>query len=309
MQQQPQGNPELMSLVQQVVEQRMRDAESQQPTSRRRPPDDSGSRLRPPTLDFSTPMTPRPPPSSILGDGDGDADGDDTRGKSKHYWKQRAMQLEAQSQRAQDTPSRRLFDDASASFSGGLPLPGGALPLSATSLDSSLPFTSRSTYRAVRTPLGPPSASTPSSMHGRSPAAMVSEYSTSMELLLRNEREVNEKLRQQLALLSDEVNHLSRENLELSESRISESNQWRRYLAQVVSGFEAKHASLAAENARLQAELQSASQKTHQLRLHAGQMEHRVADLSSQLRAQQEFYALQNQELFATIRDLEMSNT
>lgn len=129
-----------------------------------------------------------------------------------------------------------------------------------------------------------------------------------MEALLRSERDSNDRMRQQISFLSEQLNQVSRHNLEISEARVAESNQWRVEMAKVFASYKAKASSSSGELSRAQADLQHALQANQQLRQQVSMLEMRNSELANQLRRQQEMYALQNQELFATIQDLDRTN-
>ena len=123
--------------------------------------------------------------------------------------------------------------------------------------------------------------------------------------MLKSERETSERLRSQVGFLSEQVNQLSRYNLELSEARVSEANQWRIEMGRMMANYKSKNSS---ELTKTQAELQVALSTIQQLRQQLSMLESRNVEYLTQLRRQQELFTLQNQELFATIQDLDHSN-
>ena len=165
-------------------------------------------------------------------------------------------------------------------------------------------------------PLHLPSASASYGLYssnGRMPSmsslpSSSSASASSMEALLRSERDSNDRMRQQISFLSEQLNQVSRHNLEISEARVAESNQWRVEMAKVFASYKAKASSSSGELSRAQADLQHALQANQQLRQQVSMLEMRNSELANQLRRQQEMYALQNQELFATIQDLDRTN-
>ena len=157
------------------------------------------------------------------------------------YWRDKAIQLEQQL-------LQRSSGHLNGTYSADLPMLGRA--------GSGLPGLMGRSFSPGVLPM-------PS---GASPAA------ASLEGMLKSERETSERLRSQVGFLSEQVNQLSRYNLELSEARVSETNQWRIEMGRMMANYKSKNSS---ELTKTQAELQVALSTIQQLRQQLSMLESR----------------------------------